>query len=294
MGWLNWQALVSTECFLWIKNPHKNPYWQKFWKGGRYVPRNALPGAVSSCNSVLSAAFSLCKYRKYELGAEGSVKLYLVMCSAWDVRQITCIQEEMDFKSQIKANIPNQWGWWMRFLVFELTLSAFPGQAFFFIQVNETEDMVSDQTIHLWKKAIRLVTQQCNMDHIQSQWYEERHFKVDRGMYFTGASKSLLILFNFQGLSLLIQTALSSSCPGWCLSICLPPQAERPSFCAPNPAPEKLACTDLAVMKSRQAGRLAQWQQEEPICSQLLASTAGLLRASGWAPSSAWWVGRSW
>lgn len=133
MGWLNWQALVSTECFLWIKNPHKNPYWQKFWKGGRYVPRNALPGAVSSCNSILSAAFSLCKYRKYELGAEGSVKLYLVMCSAWDVRQITCIQEEMDFKSQIKANIPNQLGWWRRFLVFELTLSAFPGQAFFFL-----------------------------------------------------------------------------------------------------------------------------------------------------------------
>lgn len=86
---------------------------------------------------------------------------------------------------------------------------------------------------------------------------------------------------NLQCLSLLVKTASSSSCPGGCLGAHLPSRAERPSFSAPNPAPEKLACAAFTVMKPRRAGRPAQWQQEEPVCSQLLALTAGPLRGIG-------------
>lgn len=142
--------------------------------------------------------------------------------------------------------------------------------------------MVSDQTIHLWNRAIHLVTQKHrNMERRQSWGYEERHFKVVREMCFTGATKSSLLLLNLQCLSLLVKTASSSSCPGGCLGARLPSRAERPSFSAPNPAPEKLACAAFTVMKPRRAGRPAQWQQEEPVCSQLLALTAGLLRGIG-------------
>lgn len=44
---------------------------------------------------------------------------------------------------------------------------------FFFLQVNETGHIVSDQIIHLWNRAIHWpLSQRCNMEHIQSQGYE--------------------------------------------------------------------------------------------------------------------------
>lgn len=184
----------------------------------------------------------------------------------------------MDFKSQLKANIPNQLVWWIRFS----SSQCLPWPGSFFLWVNETGHMVSDQAIHLWNRAIHLVTQKRrNMEHRQSWGYEEWHLKAGREICFTGANKSSLLLFNFQCLSLLVKTASSSSCPGGCLSARLPSPAERPSFSAPNPVPEKLACADFTVIKSRQTGRPAQWQQEEPVCSQLLALTAGLLGGTG-------------
>lgn len=63
---------------------------------------------------------------------------------------------------------------------------------------------------------------------------------------------------------------------------CPPAFSGRKTFilCS-KPTPKTLACTDFTVMKSRQAGRPAQRQQEEPVCSQLLALTAGLLGGGG-------------
>lgn len=200
------------------------------------------------------------------------------MYSAWAVRQIAYIQEEMDFKSQLKANIPNQLVWWIRFS----SSQCLPWPGFFCLRVNETGHMVSDQTIHLWNRAIHLVTQESrNMEHRQGRRYENGVLKLTEKSVLQEPVNPRSFYSTFSAYLFSSRRHQAALVLAGCLSGRPPSLAERPSFSAPKPAPEKLACADFAVIKSRQAGRPAQWQQEEPVCSQLLALTAGLLRGTG-------------
>lgn len=146
-----------------------------------------------------------------------SVKLCRVMYSAWAVKQIAYVQEEMDCRSQLKPNIPNKLVRWIRFL----SPQCLSWSGFFPLQVNETGHKVSDQNIHLWNRAIHLVAQKHhNIEYRQSGTVKNDILKLAEK--FDYRNKSLLLLFNFQCLTLLIKTTSNSSCPGECLNACLP------------------------------------------------------------------------